>query len=169
MHLLGLKLYFMLKIVLFSLWSMFHPVHVTMTSIEYAPESGLYKVFVRMSFNDFLKDCKLSPDESQNKKFSENNTSAIDVMNKYLNEKLVIKINAKQLSGKLNNMTLVDNDINVNLEYKSGSKPENIMVKNSILTDLFSDQTNMIIVKINDFEKGLKLTAEIPEQVLIIN
>jgi hypothetical protein len=159
----------MLRVIFISLWFVFHPVHVTMTSIDYVPKSGLYKVFVRMNFDDFLKDCKLNSDVSQNKFFSENNRSALNVMSKYLNEKLVIEINNEQLSGKLISMSRVDNDINVYLEYKSGKKPESIKVKNSIMTDLYNDQTNMVIVKINDFEEGLKLTSEIPEQVLKLN
>jgi hypothetical protein len=158
----------MLRIVFFSLWFMFHPVHVTMTSIDYVPESGLYKVFVRMNFDDFLKECKLLPDTSQNKNFSENNSSALSVMQKYLNEKLIIEINTEQLSGKLKSMNLVNNEISANLEYKTDKKPEIFKIKNHIMTELYSDQTNMIIVKINDFEEGLKLTADLTEQTFKI-
>jgi hypothetical protein len=41
-------------------------------------------------------------------------------------------------------------------------------VKNLIMTGLYNDQANMIIVKINDFEQGVKLTSEATEQTFQI-
>ena len=37
------------------------------------------------------------------------------------------------------------------------------------MTSLYNDQANMIIVKVNDFEEGVKLTAEEPEKTFEIN
>jgi hypothetical protein len=89
-------------------------------------------------------------------------------MEKYLGEKLVIKVNKKQLSGKLQDMKLADNEISINLEYNTEKKPKTISVKNLIMTGLYSDQLNMIIVRINEFEEGIKLTADIKEQTFKI-
>ena len=36
------------------------------------------------------------------------------------------------------------------------------------MTDLYADQSNMVIVKVNDFEEGVKLTSEITEQTFKI-
>ena len=48
-------------------------------------------------------------------------------MQKYLAEKVIIKVNEKQLSGKLQNMNLADNEISMNLEYSAGKKPKTII------------------------------------------
>ena len=158
----------MLKIFFFSVWLVFHPVHVTLTSIDYIPEMDSFKVFVRMYFDDFLLDCKLNGRDVQNKDFSINNSSSKDVMEKYLGEKIMIKVNEKQLSGKLLDMKLADNEISMNLAYSAGKKPKTITVKNLIMTSLYSDQSNMIIVRINEFEEGIKLTTDLTEQTFKI-
>lgn len=158
----------MFKTLFFSIWLLFHPVHVTLTSIDYVPEMDSFKVFVRMYFDDFLRDNKLNGKEIQNKDFSIDNSSSRDVMEKYLGEKIIIKVNEKQLSGKLRDIKLADNEISMNLEYNAGKKPKTITVKNLIMTGLYSDQSNMIIVKISDFEEGVKLTADKTEQTFKI-
>ena len=121
-----------------------------------------------MYFDDFLRDNKLNGKEIQNKDFSIDNSSSRDVMEKYLGEKIIIKVNEKQLSGKLRDIKLADNEISMNLEYNAGKKPKTITVKNLIMTGLYSDQSNMIIVKISDFEEGVKLTADKTEQTFKI-
>ena len=49
----------MLRTFFFQFGFFFHPVHVTLTSIDYVPEIDSFKVFVRMYFDDFLRDYKL--------------------------------------------------------------------------------------------------------------
>jgi len=158
----------MLKIIFFSFWFLFHPVHVTITSIDFVPEMEIFKVFVRMYFDDFLRDCKLEAGDAQNKNFSNNNSSSRELMEKYLNEKIMLRSNAEQLSGKLMDMSLADNEISLNLEFGAHKKPKTFTVKNLIMTNLYSDQSNMIILKINKFEEGVKLTADITEQTFKI-
>jgi hypothetical protein len=36
------------------------------------------------------------------------------------------------------------------------------------MTDLYKDQLNMIIVRINDFEEGMKLTSDLKEHTFEI-
>jgi hypothetical protein len=158
----------MFKILFFSIWLLFHPVHVTLTSIDYIPEMDSFKVFVRMNFDDFLLDCKINGGDVLTKDFSGDDSSLRDVMEKYIGEKIKIEVNEKQLSGKLQEINLVDNDISMNLLYSNGKKPKTIIVKNLIMTGLYSDQSNMIIVRINDFEEGVKLTADKTEQTFKI-
>jgi hypothetical protein len=117
-----------------------------------------------MYFDDFIRDYKLTGNEIQDKEFSTSDTSSIGKMQKYLAEKVIIKVNDRQLNGKLQNMTLADNEISMNLKYGSSKKPRTVSVKNLIMTGLYSDMSNMILVKINDFEEGVKLTSDMTEQ-----
>jgi hypothetical protein len=158
----------MFKTLFLSLWFSFHPVHVTLTSIDYIAEMDYYKVFVRMYFDDFLLDCKINNLNTKNDDFSDNKSESKDVMQKYIDEKIIIKVNDKQLTGKLLDMNLADNEISMNLKYVSVKKPKVITVKNFIMTDLHSDQSNMIIVKVKDFEEGIKLTSDLTEQTFKI-
>jgi hypothetical protein len=141
---------------------------VTLTSIEYFPAIDTYKVFVRMYFDDFLLDYKLCGKEFEELDLSANNASARDLMEEYIGEKIIIKVNDKELSGKLHDIKIVDNEVSMNLEYKSKKTPETITVKNMIMTNLYNDQANMLIVRINDFEEGAKLTSDKTEQTFNI-
>ena len=62
-------------------------------------------------------------------------------------------------------MNLADNEISMNLEYDN-KKPRTVSVKSLIMTRLYNDMSNMILVKINDFEEGVKLTSDMTEQLL---
>lgn len=158
----------MFRTLIFSIWLAFHPVHVTLTSIDFNQEKESFKVFVRMYFDDFMLDCKLKGEVIQKELFSGGDPASIKFMEKYLEENVVIKVNDNQLSAKLLDMNMVDNEVSMNLDYDYGKKPKTITVKNLIMTALYADQANMIIVKIKDFEEGVKLTSELTEQTFKI-
>jgi hypothetical protein len=148
----------MLRILAISLWLIIHPGHVTMTSIDYVQGTDSLKVSCRMEFDDFLKDLQtIDDDRNLNRIFSKQPFPA-DLINQYFNSKVFIYINNKLLIGKLLTANLTDNEILLNLIYKSDKKPKRITVRNMILTGWYSDQTNLTLIRINNFEKGIKLT-----------
>ena len=49
----------MLKILILPILFAFHPVHVTLTTIEQAQGTDTMKVFFRMYYDDFLRDYKM--------------------------------------------------------------------------------------------------------------
>jgi hypothetical protein len=146
------------------LWLVFHPVHVTMTSIDHVPDTDSLKVFVRMYYDDFLRDYKLFDDEVNVEDYVPNKPFPEDLISKYLNEKVHITINNKELTGKLLNVTLADNELSLNLLYRTTRNPEVITVRNMVMTDLYSDMANMTIIRFNNFEEGIKLTSDEPEE-----
>jgi hypothetical protein len=158
----------MFRTLIFLIWLAFHPVHVTLTSIDYVPEGDSFKVFVRMYFDDFLLDSKVNGEVFQKERFSGDDSVSVRFMEKYLRDKVVIKVNDNLLSARLLDMNMVDNEVSMNLEYDYGKKPKSITVKNLIMTGLYTDQANMVIVRIKDFEEGVKLTSELTEQTFKI-
>jgi hypothetical protein len=151
-----------------SLWLIMNPGHVTMTGIDYVQGTDSLKVSCRMYFDDFLKDLQtIDDDRNLNRIFSKQPFPS-DLINQYFNSKVFIYVNNKLLIGKLLTVNLTDNEINLNLIYKSDKKPKSITVRNMILTGWYSDQTNLMIIRINNFEKGIKLTPEHNEETFII-
>jgi hypothetical protein len=154
----------MIKLALFSVWILFHPVHVTLTSIDYVKERRALDVFVKLYYDDFLLECsnegrRLKPSGS-----AEGNDELRLLMEKYLGDKIIIKINEKEVHGKLKDIGVQDNEARVNLEYRDVQKPATIAVENLIMTGLYTDQANMVIIRIGDFEQGVKMTSELREQ-----
>lgn len=158
----------MSKILIFVLWFLFHPVHVTLTSVDYDKDSNSLKVFVKMYFDDFLLDLKLTGLNPQEDGFSGDDTKSRSIMENYLNNRLIINVNKKLYKGKLNDLEIADNEVKMNFEYRSVKDPDVISVRNLILTELYKDQTNLIIIKVKDFEEGIKLTADNTEQTFEI-
>ena len=139
-----------------------------MTSIDYVQGTDSLKVSCRMEFDDFLKDLQtIDDDRNLNRLFSKQPFPS-DLINQYFNSKIFIYVNNKLLIGKLLSTNLNDNDINLSLFYRSVKKPKSITVRNLILTGWYSDQTNLMIIRINNFEKGIKLTPENNEETFII-
>lgn len=155
----------MLKTLILSIGLLFHPVHVSLTSIDHVHGTDSLKVFVKMFYDDFLLDYKLFDSENESvKKMTTGQLFPAELMNKYLDKKVNISVDNKQLKGKLLNLTLDDNEISMNLVYKSDKKPKTISVKNIIMTGLYNDQANMTLIRVDDFEEGIKLTPEQTEQ-----
>jgi len=158
----------MLRVLAFTLWLIMHPGHVTMTSIDYIQGTDSLKVSCRMEFNDFLKDLQTIDDDRNLRTIFSKQPFPYDLINQYFNSKVFIYVNDKLLIGKLLSANITDNDINLNLFYRSGKKPKSITVRNLILTGWYSDQTNLTIIRINNFEKGIKLTPGHNEETLLI-
>lgn len=155
----------MFKLLAFSIWILFHPVHVTLTSIDKEKGNDSLKVFVKMYYDDFLLDYYLFDNANDSvKKIPAGQLIPAGLVNKYISEKVTIIVNNKELKGKLLKLDLTDNEISMDLLYKSAGKPRVLTVRNLIMTELYADQANMMIIRVNDFEEGVKLTPEIREQ-----
>jgi hypothetical protein len=159
----------MVRLLFFSLWLATHPVHVSLMSIDYVPDQKLFNVFLRIYFDDFLIDSGIKAADQKNLDFSMNNQYTREVMASYINDRIRISVNKRQIPAELGEMSLSDNELRMNLFFSSAKKVSSITVKDLIMTSLYSDQANMIIVKVNNFEEGVKLTAEEPEKTFEIN
>jgi hypothetical protein len=131
-----------------------------MTSIDYVQGTDSLKVSCRMEFEDFLKDLQTIDDDRNLRRSFNQQPFPSDLINQYFNSKVFVYINDKLLMGKLLSANLDDNDINLNLIYRLNKKPKSITVRNLILTGWYSDQINLMIIRIGNFEKGIKLNPE---------
>jgi hypothetical protein len=154
----------MIKAVIFSIWMMLNPGHVSMTSIDHVPGTDSLMVTCRMPFADFLRDMQTVDDDRNLERLFTKPPYPNDLINQYFNLKVFISINNKLLIGKLLTATHNDEDINFKLYYKSDKKPKKITVRNMILKGWYTNQTNLTLIKINNFEKGIKFTPEYFEE-----
>jgi len=158
----------MLLTLLFSILFAVHPVHVSLLSLDYSKENDIFRMFIKVYFDDFLLDAGISGEKSGMLDFSGTNNYTSEVVEKYINEKIRIFVNKNIVQSKLDNMDLSDNELRVNLTAKTGKEIRSITVRNLIMTSLYSDQANMIIVKVDDFEEGARLTPEETEKTFEI-
>jgi hypothetical protein len=138
----------------------FHPVHVTLTTIDQVNGTDSMKVFFRMYYDDFLLDYKLFNPDHNLEKLSVKQSFPADLAIKYFNDRIHIYVNNKLLTGNILTVTILDNEIFLNLIYQSVKDPKKIRIRNHVLTGLYSDQTNMVFLNINKNEEAMRLTPE---------
>jgi hypothetical protein len=141
-------------------------VHVTLITINKAPESDTLEVFFRMYLDDFLRDYKLYNPDYKPGTNSETKEIPDDLIKKYFNNRVQIYINHKLLSGSLVKVSKDSYEIRLDLVYHSEKKPRNFKIRNQILIKLYSDQANMVYLSINKYEDAIKLTVEHFEEEL---
>lgn len=158
----------MLKVLALNIFLFFHPVHVTLTSITQIQDSDTLKVFFRMYYDDFQRDYNLYYPEFRPGRG--NDTSAIhkESLNKYFNDRVRVYLNHKLIKGRLTDFSVDGYEIRMNLIYQSDKRPRSFRISNKILTSIYSDQANMIYLKIINYEDAIKLTADHAEAAISI-
>ena len=78
-----------------------------------------------------------------------------------------VEINNKVLKGEITAIDYSDEEVRINATYKFKGKARSIRILNKVMTDLFSDQANLFVVRIGEWEEGVKFTPENTE--IIIN
>ena len=158
----------MLKFFILSFIVLTHPLHVSLLSVEYSEKSDSFNVFLKIYADDFLLDYRLLTGDSTKFDFIAKKETAKALLIKYLNEKVQIFAEGKKLDGKLLTLESSDGELKMNLVFNNNKKSKNYRIKNLIMTDLYKDQSNLLIFRYGDYEEGIKLTAEKQEQNFIV-
>jgi hypothetical protein len=153
----------MVRILLFSILFSAHPVHVSISSVEYISGTHAFNVFVKIWEDDFLSDYKHTFSRQLNldslNKFSLDKEIAM----KYINDKIQIIAGDKKLTGNINNLEVSDAEIKFNLTYKFKGKVDSFTIRNLLMTELYQDQNNMLIFKYEGIEEGIRFTSDVKE------
>ena len=158
----------MSSVVLLFLLLAVHPVHVSITSIEYVDDRRVFTVFVRLYFDDFCSDCRLAGIEASEENFSESTETGMFILQEYLNKRFTFSADGKKVNLSLENISLQDNELKANLVSERFKPPARLMVSSNIMTSLYADQANMLLVKIGGFEEGIKLNVDLTDKQFVI-
>jgi len=164
-----MKTRFLFLLLLFSLSSFKteHKFYVSVTEIEYNNKEQSLQIISRIFVDDLEKLLQKRYEESIHLSKKGESKIATDYIKKYLDKKLEI-----ELDGKFYKWNYVgkeyENDILVfYLEIPDVPEFKEIVVKNSILIDMFSEQKNLVHVKYKGETKSLILTNGKDEDLLI--
>jgi len=142
------------QLLLFFLLA-FHPVHVSVTSMEYNKGEKVFLVSFKVFTDDFetIVERKYGVDLNLGRENEFKN--ADEYFSRYFRETFSFIVNGKELKEPVF-LEKKMNDIAVWLYYRypiSGNL-EKVEIKNIIMLDMFMDQSNLLIFKYSDFEKG---------------
>ena len=91
----------MVKLLFLSIWFIIHPVHVSLLSIDYAPDQNSLNVFIKIYYDDFLTDSGIGEKETGSMKFPDSSSFTGDHIGKYINEKVRIIVNGSSWKENL--------------------------------------------------------------------
>lgn len=147
----------------FTVW---HRFYVSVTQIDYNQNKNRIEISIRI----FIDDLEKALEKKYNKKLylatSIENSKSSELIEEYLFEKLQIKVNNK-----------LDKLVFLGIEYESdviicyvkvsySKKISNFEVYNSVLTEIYSEQQNIVHTKINNETNSFLLTKGSPKQVI---
>lgn len=159
----------MLKIFILSFFVLAHPTHISFMSVEYSEKSDVFNIFLKLHTDDFIYDYRNSINDDQAFDPSGKIDTAIILVGKYFNNKVQIFADDKKLEGRLMNIESADGEIIMNFLFNNSRRARHFKVKSQILTELYEDQSNLLIFKYKDFEEGVKLTSGKTEQTFKVN
>ena len=134
-----------------------HPIHVSMTNIEYHQEKAEYEVIVKVFTDDFQKNIKALYNVDLNLGKTTEAKNTVGLITKYFNKTINISFD-----GKKQNLVYVSKKMNfeatwVVFKLSSKSKVKNIDIRNNIMNEFYKDQTNLLIFTKGDLQKAFNL------------
>ena len=149
----------------------FHPVHVSYTNVEYIKDKKQFQILIKIFADDFDRVLKKKYGVYLNLANGEKPKAYEKIIDKYIFEhfKIVIdKENYTKSSLKFIHFELRDKAVWLHYICKYKGKSYNFELWNSLMTDLYEDQTNLLIFSFNGFQKAIMFTNDKTSEVLSI-
>ena len=143
-----------------------HEYYVSVTTIEYAEEQKSIQIISQIFINDFEKLLRQRYDESITLDTPEEDKMVNDYMNKYLENKLKIIVNGKPANFTFIGKEYKDDITYCYLEIEKVRKIKSLEVTNKILFDVFSEQQNIVRIKMLGKNKSFLLLPDNDKCVL---
>jgi len=151
-----------LVLILFILLTSFsfHKFYVAIYQINHEPKKKMIQVTARL----FVDDVNDALEKKFGKKtfLAEQKETAEDeiLLKKYLSEKFQLKVNGEKKTLIFHSKDLENNVLICYMSFKDVSKIKTLEVENTILTELYEEQQNIIQTNFNGEKQSLLLTVE---------
>ncbi|MCF8225552.1 MAG: hypothetical protein K9J30_06710 [Bacteroidales bacterium] len=152
-------------VTLFALIRVYaHPIHVSVTNISFSDDS----MFIRI--NTFVDDWETAYFHYHGE-FTDLKTVNVfnnKWFNSYFRSSFKIEINSENVELSANPVTVNFDELamTIKMRVKLNEKPKTLYLYNALLTDIFTDQTNLLIYSGTKKEKGIKFDARHKEELL---
>jgi hypothetical protein len=152
---------FIFGIILLSLLSFSaHKFYTAIYKIDFNASKKRLEITTRI----FTEDLNVAVSKKYNRKStiaSDKETSEdIDFLKKYLSEKIILKINGKPKPIRFLSKEVEDNVLVCYFNCDDISKIKTFEITNSVLTEIFEEQQNIVQLNINSKKQTLLLSSE---------
>lgn len=157
----------MIKLIFIFFSSLlFHPVHVSLGSLDYDEEKASFSLFLKLFSDDLENDCRLMKNDATLQLYDEDFMPSREIIEEYLDSRLLIEADGKRLTAILGEMAGDAEEVRINVKYEYAGDSRKFRIVNKIMTDLFDDQANLLIFRIDNYEEGFKFTPQLTEVII---
>lgn len=143
-----------------------HKFYMAIYQINYAPEKKMLQITARI----FVEDLNKALEKKYNKKTflgtGKESAESVELLKKYLAENFSLKVNGQSKSANLLSEEMDGDVLICYLSAKDISKIKSLEIYNSILTECFSEQQNIVNVTAFNVKKSFLFTETSTKQVL---
>ena len=144
-----------------------HPIHVTVTEIEFDEKEKELEITMRV----FIDDLELTlRNELRQPELDilapKNGVTTDQLVSKYLQDHFKIQLDGKPQATKYLGHETDGDAFIFYIQVSNVKKWKTIRVKNNIMTDTHDDQSNLVHVSVKENIRSLRLTRDTPEDNL---
>lgn len=158
-----------LAVLILQGFNLLHEFYVSLTEIRYNSESERMEVSMRIFPDDMDRALMEHHGINANLLTEYEHPEADSLLESYLNDLFTIELDGSRLSLSYLGKESESDVMWCYLESGTVEKPGKITIYNSILTEIFEDQVNIIQVYVGKWNKGLLLKREEARGSLVID
>ena len=169
-NLSGFKTFiFLIVLSLSSTWTFAHKYYVSLTTINYSIESQTFEITMRLFPDDLDLAIKHITGENPHLSTKLEHNMADKWLREYISNHF--RISSEDINLPINYLgkEAEGNALWVYLESDTISGKNDIILKNTILTEMFSEQKNIVQIYIQGFNKGFLFDKEQIMQNIIVD
>ncbi len=138
-----------------------HPVHVALTSIEYKTDSHEFDVAFKIFWDDLEKVIAEKYNVGLKLEKTGDNPEEKEYLNKYIKENFRFVVNGNSELNLVYNRKKI-HETAIWLYFKGDWKGpvKKVYIYNTVMMDMYGDQTDLVIFKYGTFEKGISLNTK---------
>jgi hypothetical protein len=157
-------------ILLFFVFSMssfvMHKFYMGIFQINYASEKKMLQITTRIFVDDLNKALEKKYKKNTLLGSLKESPESIELLKKYLSDTFIVKVNGQQKSMNFLSEELDDDVLVCYLSIKDINKIKSLEINNSVLTESFAEQQNIVHITAFGNKKSFLFTASTTKQVL---
>lgn len=151
-------------LLLFLYW--LHPMHVSVTEIDYNEKNKSLEIVSRIFIDDLETSIRKAENNETIDLLKPTGTTTDQLVNKYLQSRFLIRVNGKPANPYYIAHEIDDLAMICYLEIEGVKQVKTLDITISVIQELYDDQSNLVHVTYFGPVKSLRLTKEKPEGTL---